>query len=350
MREELKQIEEEALKEISASGADKASLDIIKIKYLGRKGIVTELFKEMAKLPQSERPEMGVLINALKGSITKMLDEKLSMASQAEEEKARIDVTLPGIVRAPGKIHPITQTISQICCVFLSLGFKIVEGPEIETEHYNFEALNIPLEHPSRDAFDTFYLNSSEKYLLRSHTSPVQARFMEKNEPPFSIIVPGKVYRPDATDASHSFMFHQIEGLVVGKDIKFSDLKGSLEIFAKELFGKSTKMRFRPSFFPFTEPSAEVDISCILCANEKKEPRTTEHEKRKCGLCGGRGWLEILGAGMVNPKVFKNVGYDPEKVTGFAFGMGVERIAILKYGISDIRLFFENDVRFLKQF
>ncbi len=350
MREELKEIEEEALKEISASGSDKASLDILRIKYLGRKGIVTELFKKMAELPQSEKPEMGVLINALKSSVTNRLDEKLSMASQSGEEKTCVDVTLPGIVRTPGRIHPITQTILQICDVFISLGFKIVEGPEIETEHYNFEALNIPLEHPSRDAFDTFYLKSSEKYLLRSHTSPVQARFMEKNKPPFSIIVPGKVYRPDATDASHSFMFHQVEGLVVGRDIKFSDLKGSLEIFAKELFGKSTKMRFRPSFFPFTEPSAEVDISCILCSNEKIEPRTTEHEKRRCGLCGGRGWLEILGAGMVNPKVLKNVGYDPEKVTGFAFGMGVERIAILKYGINDIRLFFENDLRFLRQF
>ena len=346
MKEELKKIELEALGEISASGGDKASLEALRIKYLGRKGIVTELFKKMAELPGSEKPEAGAIINALKGTITKTLDEKLALAGQIEEAKDRIDVTLPGIAGSRGRIHPIVQTIGQICDVFLSLGFRIVEGPEIETEHYNFEALNIPLEHPSRDAFDTFYLKSTAKYLLRSHTSPVQARFMEKNKPPFSILAPGTVYRPDATDASHSFMFHQIEGFVVGDSIKFSDLKGVLEIFARALFGKSTRMRFRPSFFPFTEPSAEVDISCILCRD--KEQRASS--KGRCSLCGGKGWIEILGAGMVNPKVFKNVGYDPEKTTGFAFGMGVERIAILKYGITDIRLFFENDVRFLKQF
>ncbi|MDD5427903.1 MAG: phenylalanine--tRNA ligase subunit alpha [Candidatus Omnitrophica bacterium] len=345
MREELKKIETEALAEINSAG-DKTSLEALRIKYLGRKGIVTDLFKKMALLSAAEKPEAGVLINAIKNTITASLDGKLGAASQAEEAKDRIDVTLPGVAGAPGKIHPITQTVNEICSVFVSLGFKIVEGPEIETEHYNFEALNIPLEHPSRDAFDTFYLKSTEKYLLRSHTSPVQARFMEKNKPPFSIIVPGRVYRPDATDASHSFMFHQIEGLVVGDSIKFSDLKGVLEIFAKQLFGKSTRMRFRPSFFPFTEPSAEVDISCILCGGQGSG--TKGHSR--CSLCGGKGWIEILGSGMVNPKVFKNVGYDPEKVTGFAFGMGVERIAILKYGISDIRLFFENDVRFLRQF
>jgi phenylalanyl-tRNA synthetase alpha chain len=348
MKEQLKRIEAEALGEIGLSKADHASLETMRIKYLGRKGVVTELFKDMAKLPPAEKPEMGALINALKNMVTKALDDKLGMAAQVEETKDRIDVTLPGIRARQGTVHPIIQTIEEICGVFGSLGFKIVEGPEIETEHYNFEALNIPLEHPSRDAFDTFYLKSSEKYLLRSHTSPVQARFMEKNKPPFSIIVPGKVYRPDATDASHSFMFHQIEGLVVGQAIKFSDLKGVIQTFAKQLFGKSTKMRFRPSFFPFTEPSAEVDISCLLCSSGT--PHTTTRPPHKCGLCGGRGWLEILGAGMVNPKVFKKVGYDPEKWTGFAFGMGVERITILKYGITDIRLFFENDIRFLRQF
>ncbi|MFA5143206.1 MAG: phenylalanine--tRNA ligase subunit alpha [Candidatus Omnitrophota bacterium] len=343
MKEEIKQFEAAALKEIESAGHAKETLEALRIKYLGRKGIVTELFKRMALLPPAEKPEMGVLVNALKNTITALLDGKMVSAVLSEEEKDRIDVTLPGIGTRQGRIHPVARTINQICDVFISMGFKIVDGPEIETEHYNFEALNIPLEHPSRDAFDTFYLKSAEKYLLRSHTSPVQARFMEKNKPPFSIIVPGKVYRPDATDASHSFMFHQIEGLAVSDAIKFSDLKGVLETFAKQMFGKSTKMRFRPSFFPFTEPSAEVDISCRLCSPD--EQRTT-----KCSLCGGKGWLEILGAGMVNPKVFKNVGYDPEKVTGFAFGMGVERIAILKYGITDIRLFFENDVRFLEQF
>jgi len=346
MREEIEKIKSDALQEITAAGGDGASLEAIRVKYLGRKGIVAEVFKKMALLPPSEKPEVGALVNALKKTIAVTLDEKLGSASEAEETRDRIDVTLPGVARAPGRIHPITQTIKEISGVFLSLGFKIVEGPEIETEHYNFETLNIPLEHPSRDAFDTFYLKSTGKYLLRSHTSPVQARFMEKNKPPFSIIVPGKVYRPDATDASHSFMFHQIEGLVVGEAIRFSDLKGVLEVFAKQLFGKATKMRFRPSFFPFTEPSAEVDISCILC----KDQMPGASGQGRCSLCGGKGWLEILGAGMVNPKVFKKVGYNPEKVTGFAFGMGVERIAILKYGITDIRLFFENDIRFLRQF
>ena len=346
MEEQLKQIEGQALKDIASAQDDKVSLEALRIRYLGRKGIVTELFKKMAELPPAEKPEMGVLINALKGTITKALDEKLGLAAQVEEEKDRVDVTLPGISKKPGRIHPVTQAIDRICDIFISLGFKIVQGPEIETEHYNFETLNIPLEHPSRDAFDTFYLKSDEKFLLRSHTSPVQARFMEKNKPPFSIIVPGRVYRPDAIDASHYFMFHQVEGLVVGDSMKFSDLKGVLEIFAKEFFGKSTKMRFRPSFFPFTEPSAEVDISCILCSGHDPIARG----QGRCSLCGGKGWLEILGAGMVNPKVFEKVGYDPERVTGFAFGMGVERIAILKHGINDIRLFFENDVRFLRQF
>ena len=356
MKEQIKQIEQEALREITSASLSKDALEALRIKYLGRKGTITELFKTMALLPSAEKPEMGVLINALKNTVTNALDGKLTSAVQSEEETDHVDVTLPGIAGKPGNIHPVIQTINQICNVFISLGFKIVEGPEIETERYNFEALNIPLEHPSRDAFDTFYLKSSEKYLLRSHTSPVQARFMEKNKPPFSIIVPGKVYRPDATDASHSFMFHQVEGLAVSDSIKFSDLKGVLEIFAKQLFGKATKMRFRPSFFPFTEPSAEVDISCILCSNQKLPPTKQEAgqaetgNQKRCSLCGGKGWIEILGAGMVNPKVFKNVGYDPEKVTGFAFGMGVERIAILKYGIPDIRMFFENDVRFLRQF
>ena len=348
MKDEIKQIGQQALSEI-ASAASPDNLEALRIKYLGRKGIVTELFKKMSALAPSEKPEAGQLLNLLKNSITKALGDKLNSASTLEEEKEKIDVTLPGISQRIGHIHPITKTIDEICATFISIGFRVVEGPEIETEHYNFETLNIPLEHPSRDAFDTFYLKSSEKYLLRSHTSPVQTRFMEKKKPPFSIIVPGKVYRPDATDASHSFMFHQIEGLAVGNNIKFSDLKGVLTIFAKAMFGKSTRMRFRPSFFPFTEPSAEVDISCILCSG--KEGRGTKDERRpRCSLCGGKGWLEILGSGMVNPKVFEKVGYNPDKVTGFAFGMGVERIAILKYGITDIRLFFENDVRFLRQF
>jgi phenylalanyl-tRNA synthetase alpha chain len=354
MRERLKEVEKEALAEIGTS-PDRDSLERVRIKYLGRKGILTELFKKISSLPAGERPEVGGFINAVKENLTRALDEKSRASSGlADNRKERVDITLPGIAAEPGRIHPITRTIDEICAIFAGLGFRVVGGPEIETEYYNFEALNIPLEHPSRDAFDTFYLaegagqglKKTGVYLLRSHTSPVQARFMERNKPPFSIIVPGRVYRPDATDASHSFMFHQVEGLAVAGDIRFSDLKGVLELFAKEMFGPATKMRFRPSFFPFTEPSAEVDISCIICGNRRPE----EKGQKRCSVCGGKGWLEILGAGMVNPKVFEAVGYDPERHTGFAFGMGVERIAMLKYGINDIRLFFENDVRFLRQF
>lgn len=356
MLEEIKHIEQQAIAEIAASKGDHAKIEALRIKYLGRKGIITELFKKMAGLPPAERPRIGQLINDSKNAVARTLEEALQSVSACEREKERIDVTLPGASPRVGRIHPVTKVIGEICDIFISLGFRVVEGPEIETEYYNFETLNIPLEHPSRDAFDTFYLRSGggaeraaaerRQNLLRSHTSPVQARFMEQNKPPFSILVPGKVFRPDATDASHSFMFHQIEGLAVGDDIHFSDLKGTLSVFAKQIFGKDTEMRFRPSFFPFTEPSAEVDISCILCRKEKAEDRG----RKRCSMCGGKGWLEILGAGMVNPRVFKKVGYDPEKVTGFAFGMGVERIAILKYGIPDIRMFFENDERFLRQF
>ena len=243
---------------------------------------------------------------------------------------------MPGILPEEGHLHPITKTLNEINDIFISLGFKVAEGPEIEKEFYNFEALNIPLEHPSRDAFDTFYIKGDT--LLRSHTSTVQIRIMENRKPPIQAIMPGRVYRPDAVDASHSFMFHQVEGLMVDKDIKFSDLKGILNLFTKRMFGEKTKTRFRPSFFPFTEPSAEVDISCIICRG------------RGCRVCSHTGWLEILGAGMINPRVFEAVGYQPGKFTGLAFGMGVERIAMLKYGIDDIRLFFENDIRFLKQF
>ncbi|MCX5665749.1 MAG: phenylalanine--tRNA ligase subunit alpha [Candidatus Omnitrophica bacterium] len=346
MRDKIGEIERIAIEEIAlASDAD--MLEKARVKYLGRKGLITELFKNMGSVSPGEKGEIGQLINSLKNTATKAFDEKArGLLGGRGTGAGKIDVTLPGIVHDVGHLHPISKTIEEISGVFISLGFKVVEGPEIENEHYNFEALNIPLEHPSRDAFDTFYL--ADKWLLRSHTSPVQARFMEKNKPPFAIVIPGKVYRPDATDASHSFMFHQVEGLVVGDNIRFSDLKGALTLFARQIFGEKTKMRFRPSFFPFTEPSAEVDISCILCSG--KELRDAENAVHKCSLCGGKGWIEILGAGMVNPKVFKNVGYDPEKVTGFAFGMGVERIAILKYGIPDIRMFFENDIRFLRQF
>jgi len=344
MKDKIKEIETGALAEIAVVSNGEA-LEKLRIKYLGRKGLVTELFKKMGEVRPEDKGEIGRLINALKSGVTKAIDEKISgVSAPGDPKKERTDVTLPGISKELGTIHPVSGTIKEICDIFISLGFRVVEGPEIESEHYNFEALNIPLEHPSRDAFDTFYL--ADKWLLRSHTSPVQARYMEKNKPPLAIVIPGKVYRPDATDASHSFMFHQVEGLAVGPAIRFSDLKGVLTTFAKRMFGEGIKMRFRPSFFPFTEPSAEVDISCILCRGSIEHV----HGHGRCSLCGGKGWLEILGAGMVNPKVFKNVGYDPAKVTGFAFGMGVERITILKYGVTDIRMFFENDLRMLKQF
>ena len=319
-------------------------LEEFRIKYLGRKGIIAELTSSIPNLPVEERSNFGQQVNALKNKILSVIAEKEKSIkiSAKESRQAHYDISMPGIVQKLGRIHPITQIMEEICTIFNRMGFSVVEGPEIETEYNNFTGLNIPLEHPSRDVFDTFYLKPqeklSEKLLLRSHTSPVQLRVMKARKPPLAVVVPGRVYRPDAVDASHSFMFHQIEGFMVDKDIKFSDLKGVLEVLAKVVFGEDIKMRFRPHFFPFTEPSAEVDISCIICKG------------KGCSVCGRKGWLEILGSGMIHPNVFKHVGYDPKIYTGFAFGMGVERIAMLKYGINDIRLFFENDLRFLKQF
>jgi phenylalanyl-tRNA synthetase alpha chain len=261
-----------------------------------------------------------------------------------QDAQKTLDVTIPGVARQVGHKHILTQTIEAICTIFEQLGFAVQDGPEIETEFNNFTALNIPAEHPSRDGFDTFYLNQPDpsnkkvNLLLRSHTSPAQIGIMKENKPPLAVVVPGKVYRPDAVDASHSFMFHQIEGLLVDEDVKFSDLKGLLTIFLKRLFGEQINMRFRPHFFPFTEPSAEVDISCYICGG------------KGCSVCGRKGWLEIMGCGMVHPKVFEAVGYPKGKYTGLAFGLGVERMAMLKYGIHDIRLFYENDLRFLNQF
>ena len=336
MLDKIKAVEAEAGSEISAA-TDPKTLDDLRVKYLGRKGRVAELFGQLASLPPQDKPKFGSELNSLKTRIDELLKARqCDLSATATLPKDLIDLTLPGFKPPIGTRHPIIKTIEDICDIFLGMGFKIVEGPEIETEFYNFEALNIPLDHPSRDAFDTFYIK--DKYLLRSHTSPVQARFMEKEKPPFKIIVPGKVYRPDAVDASHSFMFHQVEGLVVGEDVTFADLKGALSVFVKEYFGEKAKVRFRPHYFPFTEPSAEVDVSCIICGGSG------------CSVCGKKGWLEILGCGMVHPNVFKAVKYNPEKVTGFAFGMGVDRIAMLKYGINDIRLFYENDMRFLEQF
>ncbi|MCX5704668.1 MAG: phenylalanine--tRNA ligase subunit alpha [Candidatus Omnitrophica bacterium] len=318
------------------------ALEDFRLKYLGRKGIVAELTGLIPTLPKEERGKFGQEANALKGRINELIAEKQRALSGGQDTKVSgasgNDIFMPGIAQELGHIHPLTQVIDEICAIFTQLGFSIVEGPEIETEFNNFTGLNIPLDHPSRDAFDTFYLKDYSKLLLRSHTSPVQIRAMKSRKPPLAIVVPGRVYRPDAVDASHSFMFHQIEGFIVDTDIKFSDLKGVLETFAKAVFGNDIKMRFRPHFFPFTEPSAEVDISCIICKG------------KGCSVCGRKGWLEVLGSGMIHPNVFRHVGIDPKKYTGFAFGMGVERIAMLKYGINDIRLFFENDLRFLRQF
>ena len=335
-----------------------AALEELRVKYLGRKGIIAQLTQVIPTLPPEERSSFGQEVNALKNKLLSLINEKeksLSIKSAVKPGTGTIDISAPGItIQDLGHLHPITQVIDEICAIFMRMGFSVVEGPEIENEYNNFTGLNIPLEHPSRDVFDTFYLKtrinadekkrgltrmiSSGKLLLRSHTSPVQIRVMKTRKPPLAVVVPGRVYRPDATDASHSYMFHQIEGFMVGENITFADLKGCLEVFAKSVFGQDIRMRFRPHFFPFTEPSAEVDISCIIC------------QGKGCSVCSRKGWLEILGAGMIHPSVFKNVGYDTKKYTGFAFGMGVERIAMLKFGIDDIRLFFENDLRFLKQF
>jgi phenylalanyl-tRNA synthetase alpha chain len=317
-------------------------LEELRQKYLGRKGIVAGLTGAIGSVPKEERGVFGQKVNSLKQKILRLIEEKeqsLGAAAQGPASDYQ-DITMPGVASEPGKLHPLTQIIQEICAIFMNMGFSVYEGPEVESEYNNFTGLNIPLEHPSRDVFDTFYLESSakEKFLLRSHTSPAQVRVMQSSRPPLAVVVPGRVYRPDAVDASHSFMFHQIEGFMVDREIKFSDLKGVLEVFAKAVFGKNIKMRFRPHFFPFTEPSAEVDISCIICGG------------KGCSVCGRKGWLEILGSGMIHPNVFKQVGYPAGKYTGFAFGLGIERIAMLKYGINDIRLFFENDLRFLRQF
>ncbi len=347
---------------------DLSSLEALRIKYLARKGVVAEIFSQLPNLSPEEKPLAGKLANELKIFLTELINNKIQQLRtpnslpdrQAGELRTTgLDISLPGIRPEVGHLHPLTKVLNEICAIFSGMGFKVIESPEIETEFNNFTALNIPAEHPSRDAFDTFYLRSQktehrgQKLLLRSHTSPGQIRVMKQHQPPLAVIVPGKVYRPDAVDASHSFMFHQVEGFFVDEDVKFSDLKGVLTHFARELFGSGTKMRFRPHFFPFTEPSAEVDISCVMCRGQRAEDRsqkTEDRSQKRCSVCGGKGWLEILGSGMIHPSVFKAVGYPKGKYTGFAFGMGVERIAMLKYGIEDIRLFFENDLRFLRQF
>lgn len=340
MEQELQRIKEVALTAIKAV-TDQQALQDVRVKYLGKKGEVTALLKGLGKLSPEERPKMGALVNAVREALEAELDkikssmETAAMNARLEEEK--IDITLPGRAPKTGHIHPLTTVNEMIEDFFMKMGYTVEEGPEVEQDYYNFECLNLPKDHPARDMQDSFYI--TENFLLRTHTSPVQARTMQRHEPnsPIRMIAPGKVYRWDY-DATHSPVFHQMEGLIVDEHIRFSDLKGMLEDFLREIFGPQTKVRFRASFFPFTEPSAEVDISCVMCGGEG------------CRVCSHTGWLEILGCGMVHPNVLRLNGYDPDKVNGFAFGMGVERIAMLKYGIDDLRLFYENDMRFLNQF
>ncbi|NLB51968.1 MAG: phenylalanine--tRNA ligase subunit alpha [Syntrophomonadaceae bacterium] len=316
-------------------------LNDFKVKILGRKGEITALLRGLKSLSPEQRAEVGKVANEIKDRLEEQINSRASEINQRDLElrleKERIDVTLPGLPINSGGIHPLTRIQREITSIFTGMGFTVAEGPEIELDYYNFEALNVPQHHPARDMQDSFYI--TEEVLLRTHTSPVQVRTMEKMAPqiPVKIIVPGKVYRKD-DDATHSPMFHQVEGLLIDEKITFADLKGTLMLFAKKIFGDQVSVRYRPSFFPFTEPSVEIDISCVMCGGEG------------CRVCSHTGWLEILGAGMVHPNVLKAGGYDPEKVTGFAFGMGIERIAMLKYGINDLRLFFDNDKRFLIQF
>ena len=319
------------------SVSNSKQLEQIRIEFLGKKGQLQGLMKELRNASPQEKPKLGKDINLLKQHVEQTINDKdVSLGSKSfKNSNENFDTTLPGRKELTGTLHPITQLMEEITSIFLGLGFQVEEGPEIETDYYNFEALNIPKDHPARDMQDTFYIE--DETVLRTHTSPVQIHVMENREPPLRIIAPGKVYRCDS-DVSHTPMFHQIEGLMVDEGLSFSHLKGIMNIFLQEVFGKNTQICFRPSFFPFTCPSAEVDIQCVMCNG------------KGCRVCSQTGWLEILGAGMVDPAVFQSVDYDPEKWTGFAFGLGIERIAMLKFGINDIRLFFENDLRFLKQF
>lgn len=346
MKESLETLREEVLGRIAHCESE-PELDHLRVEYLGRKGRLTLLLRGLKDLPPEERPQAGEQLNRLRALTEEQLEDRLAELRARGKERIlreeRVDITLPGSRWERGRTHPLTLVMDEIIDVFLDMGFEIARGPDIEDDYHNFQALNIPKDHPARDMQDTFFV--SEDRLLRTHTSPVQIRVMESRKPPLQIIAPGAVYRHDEPDATHSPVFHQVEGFMVDQGISFSDLKGVLTHFLHQIFGAEIGVRFRPSFFPFTEPSAEVDISCLICRGKR-----SVQESQPCRVCKGSGWLEILGAGMIDPQVFDFVGYDPEKVSGFAFGMGVERIAMLKFGIEDIRLFFQNDMRFLRQF
>ena len=339
MKAELEAIAKQALEELKGA-QDLKVLDAVRVKYLGKKGELTAILKQMGKLSAEERPVIGQLANQVRADIEQMLEQtKTDLEAKALDIRLAgetLDVTLPGQKKPLGKKHPLTIVLDELKEIVVGMGFEIATGPEVELDYYNFEALNIPKDHPSRDTQDTFYI--SDNVLLRTQTSPMQIRTMEKKKPPIRIIAPGRVYRSDAVDATHSPLFHQVEGLVVDKGITMADLKDTLEVFVKRLYGDSTVVRFRPHHFPFTEPSAELDVQCFHCHGEG------------CSLCKGEGWIEILGCGMVHPQVLLNCGIDPEEYSGFAFGLGLERMVMMRYGIDDLRLFYDNDVRFLKQF
>ncbi len=339
MKEKLQQLKADAVERLN-SAVGEEELNSIRIEYLGKKGAITDLLKGLGSLSAEERPAMGALVNEVRESVSALLEEKLCAIKEQKAreriEAERIDVSLPGAVPSIGKLHPMTKVLRELKEIFLGMGFEVRQGPEIELDKYNFEMLNMPKTHPARDTQDTFYIN--EELLLRTQTSPMQIRTMEIEKPPIRIIVPGRVYRSDAVDASHSPIFHQIEGLVVDKGITFTNLKNTLETFTKKLYGDSCAVRFRPHHFPYTEPSAEMDATCFKCGGSG------------CGLCKGEGFIELLGCGMVHPNVLSGCGIDPEVYSGFAFGVGLERITMLRYGIDDMRLLYDGDLRFLQQF
>jgi len=333
---EIERIKKEFDEEIERASTT-TELEQVRLKYLSRNGIVTRLFDELKSVSVKEKPIFGKLLNTLRNEVTESYNnKKLLLESNEAADSPEIDLTLPGKTIRIGSRHILTQTLFEIKSIFKGLGFSVYDGPELESDYYNFEALNFPPDHPARDMQDTFFV--SDKFLLRTHTTPVQIRIMEKEQPPIRAIMPGRVYRNEAISSRSYCMFHQVDGIYVDTDVSFAELKGTLVSFAEQFYGEGLKYRFRPSFFPFTEPSAEMDITCYICKG------------KGCRVCKQSGWLEILGCGMVDPNVFKHVNYDTEKYTGYAFGMGIERIAMLKYGIDDIRIFFENDLRFLKQF